>query len=225
MGAGHVVLLGDSIFDNKAYVHGSPDVVAQLRDELPPGWKATLLAVDGDTTSGVVRQLRSLPRDATHLVVSAGGNDALGFAYLLQERVGSVAEALSILGHAQDQFVAGYASMIGAVSATGLPTAVCTIYDTPPSEPDYKVIKTAAALFNDHITRAAFARGIWLIDLRLICDEDGDYATPIEPSAQGGRKIAQAIAALLLTEGDSPRSTVIGRERPGRRPGYPGPGG
>jgi len=26
----HVVLLGDSIFDNAAYVHGGPDVVAQL---------------------------------------------------------------------------------------------------------------------------------------------------------------------------------------------------
>ncbi|NKX56379.1 SGNH/GDSL hydrolase family protein [Arthrobacter mobilis] len=213
MSAGHVVLLGDSIFDNKAYVGGDPDVVAQLRGELPSGWRATLLAVDGDVTSGVARQLAALPEDATHLAVSVGGNDALGYAYLLQEQAGSVAGALALLGQAQDRFAAAYAAMIEAVSATGLPAAVCTIYDTPPSEPNHKVIKTAAALFNDHITRAAFARGTWLIDLRLICDEDADYANPIEPSAHGGRKIAQAIAAFVSGDDGARYSRVIGATR------------
>ena len=69
----HIVLLGDSIFDNGAYVRrGEPDVVRQLRDKLPAGAKATLAAVDGATTAGVARQLERLPADATHLVVSAG---------------------------------------------------------------------------------------------------------------------------------------------------------
>ena len=37
----HVVLLGDSTFDNSAYVAGGPDVVAQLRAVLPAlGWLA-----------------------------------------------------------------------------------------------------------------------------------------------------------------------------------------
>jgi AraC-like DNA-binding protein len=40
----HIVLLGDSIFDNAAYVAGGPDVVRQLRDTLPSGWRATLNA-------------------------------------------------------------------------------------------------------------------------------------------------------------------------------------
>jgi hypothetical protein len=35
---GHLVLLGDSVFDNAAYVGGGPDVVAQLRARLPTGW-------------------------------------------------------------------------------------------------------------------------------------------------------------------------------------------
>jgi hypothetical protein len=29
-GMGHVILLGDSVFDNAAYVGGAPDVIAQL---------------------------------------------------------------------------------------------------------------------------------------------------------------------------------------------------
>lgn len=211
--AGHVVLLGDSIFDNAAYVDGGPDVISQLRQELP-GWKCSLLAIDGDVITGVARQLRGLPADATHLVVSVGGNDALGYAPLLQERPGSVAEALLLLGAGRDRFDADYRAMLPAVLAQGLPTAVCTIYDTPPSEPNQKIIKSALALFNDSITRAAFASGTALIDLRLICSEDGDYANPIEPSIQGGRKIAQAITTLVLGGQLYPHSVVVGGAAP-----------
>lgn len=206
---GHVVLLGDSIFDNAAYVNGGPDVAAQLRQELPPDWTCTLLALDGDVIAGVARQLHSVPRDATHLVVSVGGNDALGYAPLLQERPSSVAEALAILGAAQDNFAASYSAMLTAVVAQGLSAAACTIYDTPPSEPGQRVIRAALCLFNDSITRAAFSLGAALIDLRLICTEDSDYANPIEPSAQGGRKIAQAIAALVQAGSVSQGSIVV----------------
>lgn len=207
---GHVVLLGDSIFDNKAYVGGDPDVVTQLRDESPPGWKATLLALDGDVISGVRRQLQALPEDATHLVISAGGNDALGFAHLLQMPATSVTEALSLLAGGQERFAADYDAMAQAVLSTGLPSALCTIYDTPPSGPEYRTIRTALAIFNDCITRSAFARCLSLIDLRLICNQDADYANPIEPSAQGGAKIARAITAWVGQHDHGRRSTVIG---------------
>jgi hypothetical protein len=43
-GMGYVILLGDSVFDNAAYVGGGPDVIAQLREQLPAGWRATLSA-------------------------------------------------------------------------------------------------------------------------------------------------------------------------------------
>ena len=61
----HVVLIGDSIFDNAAYTRGGPDVVSQVRGLLPPGWEATLLAVDGSTTDHVADQLGRLPKQAT----------------------------------------------------------------------------------------------------------------------------------------------------------------
>jgi hypothetical protein len=38
----HIVLLGDSIFDNAAYVPGGPDVVQQPRERIPNGWRALL---------------------------------------------------------------------------------------------------------------------------------------------------------------------------------------
>ena len=66
-------------------------------------------------------------------------------------------------------------------------------------------------LFNDCITREAFAGGLSLIDLRLICDRDEDFANPIEPSVRGGAKIAAAIAALVTGHGGRQSSEVFAR--------------
>jgi hypothetical protein len=195
---GHVVLLGDSIFDNRSYVAPAPDVVAQLRRRLGDGWSASLLAVDGHVSADVLTsQLGRTPKDATHLVISAGGNDALGSASILSEPARSVAEAVSRLAEAQDRFRGTYLRMIDAVAARKLPTALCTIYDANYPAPQARLVVAALSLFNDVITRAAFANGLSLIDLRLICSEPADYANPIEPSARGGEKIAAAIAAFV----------------------------
>ena len=194
----HVVLLGDSIFDNAAYVAGAPDVIQQVRQRLPEVSKATLLAVDGHTTRGVRGQLRLLPPDATHLIVSAGGNDALGRGDFLGAPARSTAEALMGLAEIGDAFERDYLEMLDGVLARGLPTAICTIYYPRFPEPSLQRIAVAAlTVFNDCITRAAFAYGLPLIDLRLICSEASDYANPIEPSAHGGEKISRAIVAVV----------------------------
>src|SRR5437764_15264123 len=97
----HVVLLGDSIFDNGSYVPGGPPVIEQLRRGLPGGWKATLLAVDGAVCSSVAAQLQRLPDDATHLCVSVGGNDALGHSGMLEQSDRSAGQFLSALTEMQ----------------------------------------------------------------------------------------------------------------------------
>ena len=194
----HVVLLGDSVFDNAAYVRGGDDVLAHLRRRAPEGWRATLLAVDGSVAAGVRGQLARLPGDATHLVVSAGGNDALRRADILQESARSAAEVLDRLAGVAEEFEADYRRMLGAVLAEGRPAAVCTVYY--PRFTDALVQRLAVAalsVLNDVIIRAAFEGGIPLLDLRLICDEDADYANPIEPSEAGGAKIAAAIVRLV----------------------------
>ncbi len=52
--SGHVVLLGDSIFDNAVYVPGEPSVIEHLRRILPRDWDATLLAIDGATNAELI---------------------------------------------------------------------------------------------------------------------------------------------------------------------------
>ncbi|HKG85421.1 MAG TPA: GDSL-type esterase/lipase family protein [Beijerinckiaceae bacterium] len=195
----HIVLLGDSIFDNAAYVRpGEPDVVRQLRARLPAGARATLAAVDCATAADVRRQLERLPADATHLIVSAGGNDALGNIGVLDEAADSIADALTRLADIGDDFERAYRAMVRAVLDCGRPTALCTIYEPRYPDPRFqRLAVTGLVLFNDVITRAAFARGLPVLDLRLICDEDADFANSIEPSAQGGDKIAAPIARLI----------------------------
>ena len=196
--AGHVVLLGDSSFDNKAYVGGRPDVVTHLRGQLPRPWRATLAAVDGAVSGDVPRQLARLPADATHLVVSVGGNDGLRQEGVFQQAARSVGEATARLAELRERFRRDYGAMLDAVLARGLPTALCTIYDPRFTDPLRQRLAVAGlALFNDVIIRAAFARSLPLLDLRLICDEDADFANPIEPSGQGGGKIALAILQAL----------------------------
>ncbi|MBV9454599.1 MAG: SGNH/GDSL hydrolase family protein [Rubrobacter sp.] len=183
----HVVLLGDSIFDNAPYIGDTPDLVRQLRQHLPHGSKATLNAIDVSTTEDVHKQLRRLPKDASHLIVSAGGNDALGSSNILNAPARSTAEALLELAGIANQFEHKYQRMLTEVLAYELPTAICTVYY--PRFADWAlqtVAVTGLTVFNDCIIRAAFAHGIPLLDLRFICTDEGDYANSIEPSSQGG---------------------------------------
>jgi hypothetical protein len=208
----HVVLLGDSIFDNAAYVRGAPDVVRQLREALPSEWRATLAAVDGGVVADVPRQFARVPEDATHLVISVGGNDALGQSGILEARAGSVAEVLQRLAAIQDQFRSGYAGMLDTVRGRGLPLAVCTVYDPRYPDPVRRRLTTLAlGVVNDAIIREAFSRHLPLFDLRLICADDADFANPIEPSARGGQKIANAIAAWATGATANVRAEVIVR--------------
>jgi lysophospholipase L1-like esterase len=207
---GHVVLLGDSIFDNGSYVRpGEPDVVTQVQAKLPAGWQATLRAVDGVVTSGVERQLARLPQDTTHLVLSVGGNDALGNSGILRESARSVAEVMTLIADVRDAFCRSYRKMLDQVVGYRLPTTICTIYDARfPDPQEQRQVVSALSVFNDVITREAFSRRLSLIDLRLICNENDDYANPIEPSAKGGDKIAGAIAQVVAGNTIFPRSQV-----------------
>lgn len=206
---GHVVLLRDSIFDNALYVPDRPAVIDQLRQSLPRGWQASLLAVDGHITEDVARQLRHLPPDATHLVVSAGGNDALGQIGILSEAARTVSEALEILQGVRERFRDSYRAMMRVLAAREKPTTVCTVYDAIPGlDP---AACAALAGFNEVILREAFAAGLPVIDLRLVCDQPSDYShvSSIEPSALGGEKMARVIAEIITTHDFRRRQSVI----------------
>lgn len=211
----HLVLLGDSIFDNAQYTNGGSDVISQVRTLLPSGWDASLVAVDGSTTVNIPDQIRRLPRTCTHLVLSVGGNNALTEASRLGISFFGMAEeptskALESLAGISDAFESEYRSAVAACLRPGLPLAVCTIYNGCFPDRSYQRIATLAlAIFNDVIIRVAIEQALPVIDLRSICATPADYANPIEPSSIGGEKIARAIVTLVAGRDNQIHGTRI----------------
>lgn len=191
----HLALVGDSTLDNGAYTAGGPSVIEFLQDLLPGEDDATLLAVDGATTGGMPRQLRQLPPEATHVVFSVGGNNALQEIGALERPADNVADALKKLGSVVERFETEYRECLQDVLATGLPTTACTIYNGSfrGGLGTQQVIDAALTMWNDAILQAALDYGFSILDLRRICSDPRDFTQQIEPNEQGGRKIAQAI--------------------------------
>ena len=48
-----------------------------------------------------------------------------------------------------------------------------------------------------------------MLDLRLICNEETDYANEIEPSVRGGQKIIEAILKVIIEHDFSRQRTEV----------------
>lgn len=91
--------------------------------------------------------------------------------------------------------------MLALAKASGLLVTVCTVYDVVPGLD--QPTRLALALFNDIVLREAVLQGVDVLDLRAIVTQAGDYsaASPIEPSATGAHKIAQALKRMFVPAG------------------------
>ncbi len=204
-----IALLGDSIFDNKAYVGTAPDVIGHLR-HMSPKWEFDLHAVDGNFAGQVLDQVKNIENGVSYLVVSAGGNDAINNADILQLDVSSSAVVLASLADRATRFADDYLRMLSAVAETGKPFAISTVYY--PNFPDVylqKITKAALASFNDVIISLGAQFRVPILDLRLVCTEPSDYANEIEPSGTGGRKIANAIIRMLERRQSGEQGCVV----------------
>ena len=146
------------------------------------------------------KQLTGLPEDATHLVLSVGGNDLLGCeADILRNGAAPSPEVFVPPAAVIDGFEGRYRRVLEACLEKGLPLVVCTIYNGNfAGEPEFaSVAQAAVAAFDEVILRLAREKGVRAIDLRQVCARAEDYANPIEPSVIGGGKIARAIRELI----------------------------
>jgi hypothetical protein len=188
----HIVLLGDSIFDNAPYTAGGPAVIDHLRTGLPSGHEATLLAVDGHFVEDVPFQLRKIPDGATHFFLSVGGNNALEHVDLLNRRVETVGHGVALLGKAVEAFATAYESLLERLSGDLPWLQVCTVYNGNFGA-EAPIVSAAIRLFDDAIQRAANTYDLPVVELRNLLDRPEHYANPIEPSVEGGRVLAEEI--------------------------------
>ena len=223
----HVILAGDSIFDNQSYVKpNEPDVITQLNSLLDNGEKATLFAEDGAVTTSVSGQLEKIPEDATHLFISVGGNDAFEHLYLFDKPVSNIGDAFDQFYEVMKDFEKNYIKMLTKAIKCCLKTTVCTIYHPcfDKGESDriedlltlglklpqlQKKAMTALPIFNDIIFQEAVNFSLPIMDLRLIFNENTDYANPIEPSAIGGIKMTRILKKIAYEHDFLSKKTVI----------------
>ena len=107
-----------------------------------------------------------------------------------------------------------------------IPTTLCTIYhpcfnhSETERMSDYmsfgvsndtlqKMAMAALPIFNDIIFQEAVNFNIPVIDLRLIFNDESDYANPIEPSAIGGLKMAKVIKKVVYEHDFSSNHTIV----------------
>ena len=195
-----VVLLGDSIIDNGAYVRsGEPDVAQQLQMLLPQH-SVIRRAVDGSTCADVLGWQMGDLHDADRIILSAGGNDALQHIELLEAATATTArDVLVKLWSVREEFRRSYAALLDGFALTRRPVLVLTVYDPCFHGHGFdaayqQAAESAVSIIDDVIQQEARRRAFDVLELRTLFKDRADYANPIEPSAVGGAKLAKCMS-------------------------------
>ncbi|CAJ1353689.1 unnamed protein product [Effrenium voratum] len=129
----HVVLLGDSTLDNARYLDldaGDQTVEMLLsRRCAEMNWEMTMLAMDGSTLDDVaIRQVPVIPDAATHLLLSASGNDLLKLLNEVSSADFSLSALISAMTDGLRQVTQKYRRILESMVSTGCHIACCTVY-------------------------------------------------------------------------------------------------
>jgi lysophospholipase L1-like esterase len=221
----NIVLLGDSIIDNSSYVlDGELDVTKHLKKLYTeqPDVFITNNAVDGNTMYDLERNNLDIEelQNASHIIVSIGGNDLLHNISFLQKtsklskvmgkdaRIGKwgARELNPTRNKVFEEtyfeiikpFTKQYETIVANLSNHRAKLLLCTVYEGDLVDSDEfsdvnNSSKTMVSVFNDIVYRTANKYDADVLELREIFVSSEDYANPIEPSHIGGGKLAKAI--------------------------------
>ena len=205
----HVVLLGDALLEAYSSIDKTP---GKFEDDLLPGsrnqWKISVVSAAEVERAG---SSLALPRDATHAVIFIEGNHAIERSGLLDSRPDAYGHTLEQLTLAADEFERTLEGLIHVAQAARLVIMVCTMFLPNYKDPARQRTACAAlAVFNDRVTKRAAEARASLVDLRLICNEPGDYDKPTQLSRSGLRKAANVIRfAMFELDAGARRSEVF----------------
>lgn len=200
----HLVLLGDALQNLDLGLDPAEEVLVP-KPRNP--WKLTVLEAPQVLQRGWAR---AIPLDATHIGICVDGGWAIEASGLLGESAQSISGALDALATAADQFEEVFAKLVAAALEAGLPTVVCTLVPSRHLDPSRRrVAATALAIFNDRILRQAVAAKLSIVDLRVVCDEESDYASETLLSRAGVRKVANVGRAALYEVSREPGRTRV----------------
>jgi hypothetical protein len=156
--------------------------------------------VDGSICAGVLgSQTGDLSR-ADHIILSAGGNNALQHVDLLEAVIETTAKDVLVrLWSIQEEFRRDYAALLDCLALTRRPVLVLTVYNPcfhgHGMDSRYQqAAESAVSIINDVIQQEGRRRPFDILELRTLFNDRADYANPIEPSAIGGAKLAKCMS-------------------------------
>jgi len=199
----HIVLLGDSTLDNGRYLdlaRGELSVEKQLHKRcLERGWSMTVLAQDGSVLDDVrQRQMPLIPESATHLVLSASGNDLLSLLNDMVVANFTLSSMYATIGHGLAQVAENYRALLQDLKALGCHLSCCTLYSPNFNHLFFKSLATfSLGLHNSRISQISVDLDCSLIDFANMFDSGNDFANPLELSTRGGSKLVENIATFV----------------------------
>lgn len=146
----------------------------------------------------LVRQLPFIPERATHIVLSASGNDLLALLNQMVAAQFSLSSMYSAIGEGLLQVAERYRDLVQALKGLGCHLACCTVYRP---NFDHLFFKSLAMLslgmHNSRIQQVSIDLDCSIIDLASLFDDDEDFATPLELSTRGGSKVVKNISRFV----------------------------
>ena len=181
-----VVLIGDSMLNNSAYVSANQSVPDLLSKKLV-GNTVYNFAKDGATINDCYAQLdkisTELNNSSTSIVVSCGGNNILGSRSLKTANINNLFNQ--------------YSELLKSIK-TRVPNAsiyVLNLYT--PTNSHYVSYHEAIDQWNQLLEDNKSSLQYKIINTSSLLVTDEDFTYNIEPSEKGGKKIVEAIFALF----------------------------
>jgi lysophospholipase L1-like esterase len=185
----NIVLLGDSILNNSVYTLPKSSVPSLISQQLEKSPEKTLynLAKDGATINDCVNQLDAFPfelnNNETSVFISVGGNDILNGRRTETEKI--------------DKLFTKYMDFIKSVKKSLNKTNIVLLKLYYPVKPSYKIYYPAVKQWNQLLVNNSSTFGYRLLETDKLVVLEEDIVYDIEPSAKGGKKIADAIVSFI----------------------------
>lgn len=182
----HIVLIGDSILNNSAYVAKNKSVPELLKSKMKSKSTVTNVAQDGATVADLYTQLDKVPLDLnspdTSVFISAGGNDILN-------------KKIKLNSAKLTKLVDNYMAFLKALRVKLGSAKIHVINLYLPSNPRYESYKQTVDKWNTLLNERSNTVGELynVVDIHSKLNSAGDFVYDIEPSETGSVKIADAI--------------------------------
>lgn len=200
----HIVLLGDSTLDNGRYLNvafGELSVEKQLAKKCAEkDWELTVLAQDGSLLEDVIaRQIPQIPASATHLVLSASGNNLLSLLNQMVRARFSLSSMYGSIWEGMKRVADLYRELIAALCGLGCHVAVCTVYRPNFNHMFFKSLATfSLGMHNTRLSAISEEFDCSVIDLANLLEGQEDFANPLELNTRGGAKVVQNVSCFVV---------------------------